>query len=235
MYIIFIIIGLIVFAGILSAAQTALLSLNIKKFKFSFENGSEKASRLYSALKKLPKMVSALIAGEIICLILSGALSLLFVRPLYYLLLDNAFRQKPLISMLLASAIIIYVFLLLSLLGAKLIPQRIALKKKEAVALSTLKMVYFLRTFFSPCVSPATALANLITRRLGINPSELDFSITEEEIRLMVDAGEETGEIDETEKEMINNIFEFDTKTAEDIATHRTEIVALQADASLSE
>jgi putative hemolysin len=69
-------------------------------------------------------------------------------------------------------------------------------------------------------------------RLFGIDPHAEDEEITEEEIRMMVDAGSEKGAINNSEKEMIQNIFEFDNKTAEEVMTHRTEVSLLWLDES---
>ena len=65
-----------------------------------------------------------------------------------------------------------------------------------------------------------------IVRLLGMDPGEEDEEVTEEEIRMMVDVGQERGAIDVREGEMIDNIFEFNNKTAEEIMTHRMAVVA---------
>jgi putative hemolysin len=72
-------------------------------------------------------------------------------------------------------------------------------------------------------------------RLFGIDPAAEEEMVTEEEIRMLVDVGEEKGAIDESEKEMINNIFEFDNKVVSDIMTHRTEIVGIPTSASIKD
>src|SRR5690606_39094302 len=87
----------------------------------------------------------------------------------------------------------------------------------------------------APFVKLLTLSTNLLVRLIGFNPHEDDDEVTEEEIRMMVDVGKERGAILETEKIMIDNIFEFNNKTVSDIMTHRTNIVALSKDATLQE
>jgi len=95
--------------------------------------------------------------------------------------------------------------------------------------------LYILSVVTYPAVKLLNASTNLIVRLFGIDPNADEEEVTEEEIRMMVDVGEEKGTIQENEKEMINNIFDFDNKTVMDIMTHRTDIVALPVDASLDE
>jgi len=73
-----------------------------------------------------------------------------------------------------------------------------------------------------------------ISRFFGIKGSQTDGA-AEKEIRMLLDEGEETGAIEEAEKEMINNVFEFNNKTAEEIATHRKDIVAISINANRDE
>jgi len=75
----------------------------------------------------------------------------------------------------------------------------------------------------------------MMVRLFGVDPAANDEEVTEEEIRMMVDVGEERGTIQDTEKIMINNIFDFDNKTVADIMTHRTNVVALPLNATLKE
>lgn len=75
----------------------------------------------------------------------------------------------------------------------------------------------------------------LFWRLTKIREAALENNVTEEEIRQMVDAGEDSGSIDENEKEMINNILELRKISAGEIATHRTDIVAIAQDAALEE
>ena len=80
---------------------------------------------------------------------------------------------------------------------------------------------------FKPIVWFLSVSTNGVLRLLGIDPSEADEQVNEEEILMMVDAGSEKGAIDEQEKEFIQNIFEFDDLTADEIAVHRTEVTIL--------
>jgi putative hemolysin len=76
---------------------------------------------------------------------------------------------------------------------------------------------------------------NVIVRLFGVDPNAENANVTEEEIRMMVDVGKEKGTIQDIEKVMINNIFEFDNKTVSDIMTHRTNIVAIPIEYGLHE
>src|SRR5690606_20964498 len=83
-------------------------------------------------------------------------------------------------------------------------------------------------------VSLLTNTANLFVRMLGVDPHE-ERSMTEDELRLTIDAGERKGIIDESENEMIQNIFEFDTTTVSEVMTHRTELSAINVNSKRKE
>ena len=82
-------------------------------------------------------------------------------------------------------------------------------------------------SLFKPIVWFLSVSTNAVLRLMGIDPNEVDEQVNEEEILMMVDAGSEKGAIDEQEKEFIQNVFEFDDLTAEEIAVHRTEVTFL--------
>ena len=117
-----------------------------------------------------------------------------------------------------------------TLVFGELVPKRIAMKNAEKLALSMSGLVYFISKVFAPIVYLLTASTNGILRLLGIDPTASDASITEEEILMMIDEGSEKGAINHSEKELIQNVFEFDDKTAEEVMTHRTEVSLLWLD-----
>lgn len=114
----------------------------------------------------------------------------------------------------------------------ELVPKRIGMKKAEKLALSLSLLVYVISKIFAPVVWLLTVSANGILRLFGMNPHGEDEQITEEEIRMMVDAGSEKGAILPDEKDMIQNVFEFNDISADEIMTHRTEVSLLWLDES---
>jgi putative hemolysin len=119
-----------------------------------------------------------------------------------------------------------------TLVLGELVPKRVAMRHSEKLALTLSGLVNFVSSVFSPVVWLLTMSTNGLLRLMGIDPHAIDDDITEEEIRMMVDRGSERGAINHAEKEMIQNVFEFDNKTAEDVMIHRTEVVVLWLDES---
>ena len=116
-----------------------------------------------------------------------------------------------------------------------LFPKRIALHRSEAFAKFCVPSVRVLILVMTPLRAAASAMTALLCKLCGIPASDSADIVTEEEIRLLVDAGNETGGIEESQREMINNIFSFDDVPVSDVMTHRKDITAVPADATASE
>lgn len=108
-----------------------------------------------------------------------------------------------------------------------LVPQRLAARYSENTALAMVGYTSFMAAVGKPLLWLPVHFSNLIARIFGVRPHDMEEEVTEEEIRMMVDIGSESGAIDDDEKEMIHNIFELDDKPVEDIMTHRTDACIL--------
>ncbi|NLU47757.1 MAG: HlyC/CorC family transporter, partial [Syntrophomonadaceae bacterium] len=131
--------------------------------------------------------------------------------------------------------VVIVITLILSyftLVFGELVPKRVAMRKAEELALFISGLIYYVSLLFGPIVWVLTVSTNSLLRLMGIDPYAEDNVITEEEIRMMVDAGSEKGAISHNEKDMIQKIFEFNDKNAAEIMTHRTDVVILWMDES---
>jgi putative hemolysin len=126
-------------------------------------------------------------------------------------------------------------FILRHLGVGELVPKRIAMRKSESMALGLSGLVSVIAKVFAPIVGLLTFSTNIILRLFGIDPDHVDDEVSEEEIRMMVDVGSAKGTIDKHEREFIQNVFEFDDITAEEIATHRTEVAILWVEDSLEQ
>jgi putative hemolysin len=114
-----------------------------------------------------------------------------------------------------------------TLVLGELVPKRIAMRKAEPLAFALVSFISAVSGIFAPVVWLLTKSTNGLLRLFGIDPEGEDAAVTEEEIRLLVDAGSARGSIDTGEKEIIHNVFEFDTKTAEEVMTHRRDVAFL--------
>lgn len=219
-----------------AASEIALISLNDNKIKIMADDGHKKAILIQKLLSEPSRFLATIQIG----ITLAGFLASAFAAESFSDRFANLLKQMglPFPDSLLKTLALVVITIILSyftLVLGELVPKRIAMKKSEAIGMFVIKPLNILSVITSPFVRLLTASTNGFVRLFGINPHEEDEKITEEEIRLMVDVGEEKGAIHETEKFMINNIFEFNNKTVDEIMTHRTKIIALPLDASLKD
>lgn len=118
----------------------------------------------------------------------------------------------------------------ISLVFGELVPKQLGLRYAEAVALNVAGPIDFIARVTAPFVWFLNASVNFVLRLFGVTLGNSQ-EVTEEEIRMMVDIGEENGAIESDEKRMIENVFEFNNTTAAEVMTHRTEMVALDIEA----
>ncbi|HLO11013.1 MAG TPA: hemolysin family protein [Pseudoneobacillus sp.] len=227
---------LIILNAFFAASEIALISLNDNKIKLLAEGGDKKAKLLQNLLSEPSRFLATIQIG----ITLAGFLASAFAAGSFSGKLTEVLIEMgvPLSKHLLENLSVVLITLILSyftLVLGELVPKRLALQKAEAIAYFAVMPLTILSKITSPFVKLLTLSMNLIVRLFGVDPNAEDGNVTEEEIRMMVDVGKEKGTIQDSEKVMINNIFEFDNKTVSDIMTHRTNIVAIPIDFSLKE
>lgn len=224
---------LIALNAIFASAEIAVISFNDAKLSRMAAEGNKKAMRL----AELTKQPAKFLATIQVAITLAGFLGSAFAADNFSGLISSALINcgVPIPESTLNTISVILITLILSyftLIFGELVPKRVAMKNAESLALGISSLVSFISKIFAPIVWLLTLSTNFILRLLNIDPDSDDEEVTEEEIRMMVDAGSEKGAIDEDEKEMIQNVFEFDDLTADEIATHRTEVCLLWMDES---
>ena len=122
-----------------------------------------------------------------------------------------------------------------SLVLGELAPKRIAMQAPEKVSFRVVGILLGFKKITKPFVKILSLSTNGLVRLFGYDPNASEEPVTEEEIRMLVDVGGEKGVIEDSQKEMINNIFEFDDLDAGDIMTHRTDMTAAEISDPLSE
>jgi len=227
---------LIVLNAFFAASEIALISLNDNKIKVMAESGDKKAKLLYNLTAEPSRFLATIQIG----ITLAGFLASAFAAESFAGGMASFLGELgvPLTQSMLELVSVITITLMLSyftLVLGELVPKRLALQKAEPIAMFAAAPLTVLSKISSPFVKFLTLSTNGIVRLFGVDPNADEENVTEEEIRMMVDVGMEKGTIQDSEKMMINNIFEFDNKTVSDIMTHRTNIVALSIEASLKE
>ena len=221
---------LIALNAIFACAEIAVISVNETKLDNLAEQGNKNARKL----RKLTNQPARFLATIQVAITLSGFLgsafaadnfSGLIVNWIYYDLGFQAISEAALntIAVILITLILSY----FTLVFGELVPKRVAQRKSEELSLKIAPMISVIAKLFAPIVWLLTASTNGVLRLMGIDPNATEETVSEEDIRMMADAGSKKGLIDEDENELIQNVFEFDDLTAGEIATHRTEVVLL--------
>lgn len=227
---------LILLNAFFSASEMALVSLNDNKIKVMADSGHKKAQLVQSLLMEPSRFLATIqigitLAGFLASAFAAGSFSGRLAKFLYNI--GVPLNQGTLET--LSTVIITLALSYFTLVLGELVPKRLALQKAEQISFFAVTPLTVLSKITSPFVKFLTMSTNIMVRLFGLDPNADEEDVTEEEIRMMVDVGQEKGTIQEAEKEMINNIFEFDNKTVSDIMTHRTNIVAIPADMSLKD
>lgn len=227
---------LITLNAIFACAEIAVLSINETKLERMADSGDKRAKRLFRLTREPAKFLATIQ----VAITLSGFLGSAFAA-------DNF--SEPLVDWVIGLGVaipratldtiaVVLITLILSyftLVFGELVPKRVAMKKAESLGLGISGLISGISIVFKPIVWFLSASTDAVLRLLGIDPNEADEQVSEEEIRMMVDAGSEKGAIDEQEKEFIQNVFEFDDLTAGEIAVHRTDVTMLWIEDSMEE
>ena len=216
----------------------AVVSLNEKKMEKLAEDGNKKAAKLLKMLQNPDRFLSTIqisitLAGFLGSAFAADNIASRLTHWLYYGVGFTSLGEQVLdvLCVILITLILSYFTLILG----ELVPKRIAMKNPEKAAMRLCSVVRFFAVIFRPVVWFLSVSTNLVLKMLRIDPKHEDEEVTEEEIRMMVESSEEDGNIQADEKEMIENIFEFNNTTAADIMTHRTEMTAIDINDSFED
>ena len=228
---------LIIVNAFFAMSEIAIISLNDTKMQRLAEEGNKKAKQIVKLTENSSRFLSTIQIG----VTLAGFLTSASASQNFADMLTEALMKTPVaqigygvingISVVLITIITSY----FSLVLGELAPKRIAMQIPEKVAFKVVGILNFVASATKPFVKVLSLSTNAVVRLLGFDPNADEEQVTEEEIRMMVDVGGEKGVIEDSQKEMIDNIFEFDDLDAGDIMTHRTEMTAIEVTRSLEE
>ena len=230
-----VLIVLIFFNAFFAAVEIAFISLNDMKIDKQAKEGDKKAKSIKKMLKNPSKFLATIQIG----ITLAGFLSSAFASDAF------ADDLAPVLARLIPvfpvdvwnhiSIIIITIILsYFTLIFGELVPKRVAMKYSEPLAYASVGIIRFISIITAPFVRFLTFSTDIVSKLFGASGNEEEI-VTEEEIRMMIDVGEEKGSINKDEREMIENVFEFNDKLVSEIMVPRTEIFALDADLSVSD
>ena len=218
---------LILLNAYFAASEIAFISLNDAKIEKQAKEGNKKAKQIEKMLKEPSKFLATIQIG----ITLAGFLSSAFASETFADMLApvlNSWIPAVSIGVWKSISIIIITIILsfFTLVFGELVPKRLAMKHYEKISFATIGVIRAISIITAPFVKLLTVVTNAISRIFGVGENE-EETVTEEEIKMMVNQGEEKGTIEESEKELINNVFEFNDITVSEIMRHRKDIFAV--------
>lgn len=223
---------LILINAFFAATEIAFISLNDAKIEKQAKEGNKKAKQIKKMLREPSKFLATIQIG----ITLAGFLSSAFaadafaddLAPMLQNLIPLGLVAWRNISIILITIVLSY----FSLIFGELVPKRLAMRNSEKIAFGTIGIIRTISIITAPFVKLLTASTNGVSKLFGISGTD-EETVTEEEIRMMVDVGEEKGSIREEEKELINNVFEFNDKVVSEIMIHRKDIYAIDINSDI--
>jgi putative hemolysin len=218
---------LILVNAVFAASEIAVISLNENRLRKQVDMGDKVAARLMRMVEKPSSFLSTIQVS----ITLAGFLGSAFAANNFaddiagwmVGIVPISLSAAHTIALVLVTIILSY----FSLVLGELAPKRIAMQHADKVARFAADLITGMSYFLRPMIALLSGSTNLVLRALGVDPNSSPEKVTEEEIRLMVDIGEEKGAIETNEREMIENVFEFNNMTAAEVMTHRTDMTAI--------
>ncbi|MDR2828852.1 MAG: hemolysin family protein [Acholeplasmatales bacterium] len=220
---IIVIIVVILLNGIFASSEMALVSLNSASIEEDAIK-NKRARKVLKFIKKPTRFLSTIQIGITLFGFINGAVgsAAFSSRIIEVFNITNVAVATPIITVVLSLILAFF-----QVLFGELIPKRIAFAYPKKIAYAFIGFLSFIEALMRPFVLLLTLCANLISKMFGIKKDENNDSISEEEIRILVNKSGDTGEIEKDESKMIDNVFEFNDTCAADVMTHRTKIIAI--------
>lgn len=215
-----------------AASEMAIVSLNKNKLNFLAEEGNNNAKLLTKLLSEPSRFLATIQVGITLAGFFASASAATGISQYLSSFLKRFdIPGSDQISLVVITIILAYI----TLVFGELLPKRIALQKSEEIAMFSIKPILFLSIVALPFVKFLTISTNTLVRIFGFSLENLEEKVSEEEIRSLIEVGEENGVINEIEKDMIDGIFEFDDTLAKEIMTPRTNVFAIDIETPTKE
>ncbi|MDD4764955.1 MAG: hemolysin family protein [Atribacterota bacterium] len=229
-----IVVFLIIINGILASSEISLISLKKVKLRNKIESGDKKAKLLLEMKQNPSDFLSTIQIGITLAGLLSGAFAAdTLAKPLIKWLSTFAIPQTWLSFIDIFMVFLITIILTyLMLVFGELVPKRLAMRNPYKISSRFVSPIIFLSVVTKPLVRLLSISTNSVLRFLGIEPTQDEHIMTEEEILLNLREGREQGTIEETEEHIVKNLFKFTDSLVEDAMVHRTEIQAVPVESS---
>ncbi|WP_411169214.1 HlyC/CorC family transporter [Clostridium sp. MB05] len=211
---------LLVMSGFFSMSETALMALSKIRIRHMVEEGVKGAKLIEKLTEDPSRLLGAILIGNNIANIGASALATSIAL--------KAFGERGV-------GIVTIIMTILVLIFGEITPKSIAKQNSEKVALRVSNPINIIVRLFKPLVSIFTLISSLFIRLLGGDPKATEPFITEEELKTMVGVSEEEGVLEDVEKEMIFNVFEFADAQVKDVMVQRVDVIAVDVNAAYDE
>jgi len=209
----------------------AIVSLNDNMIDKLAEEGHKKAKKIKKLTENPSNFLSTIQIGVTLAgFLTSASASTTFAQMLTQAILSISPELQKFDDLISGASVVVITVIMsyFSLVLGELAPKRMAMQKPEMIAYKVVDVLLVVKRVCTPFVKILSLSTNAVVRLFGFDPNANEEVVTEEEIRMMVDVGQEKGVIEDIQKEMINNIFEFDDIDVTDIMTHRTDMIAVE-------
>lgn len=204
-----ILIVLLCLSAFFSSAETSMTTVNKIRIQSLAEQGNKKAAILLSCIEDSGKLLSTILIGNNIVNISASSLATTLTMELF----GNA-----------AVSITTGIITLLVLIFGEITPKTLATLHAEKISLSYARIIHFLMIILTPFIYIINKLANGVLALMRVDPTEKVNTITEHELRTLVNVGHEEGVIESEERQMIYNVFDFGDSKAQDVMIPRIDV-----------
>lgn len=208
---------LVFFSAFFSSSETALVTVNKIRMKNLAENGDKRAAKVLKVTSDSGKMLSAILIGNNIVNIGASSLATILATDL----LGSV-----------GAGVSTGVLTLIILIFGEVSPKTMATIKADSFALHIAGIIEALMFILTPVIFVINKMASFVLFLFHINPSDMDNVMTEDEIRSIVDESQESGVIEDEEREMIHNVFDFGDSLAKEVMVPRIDMSFVQVDCS---
>ena len=214
------IVVLVFLSAFFSSSETALVTANRIRMKNLAENGNKRAAKVLKVTSDSGKMLSAILIGNNIVNI--GASSIATILAID--LMGD-----------IGSGVATGVLTLVILIFGEVSPKTMATIKADSFSLAIAGIIDILMFLLTPIIFIINKLASFVLWVLRINPKDADTAMSEDEIRTIIDESQESGEIEDEEREMIHNVFDFGDSLAKEVMVPRIDMAFVQVDSTYEE
>lgn len=211
---------LLILSSFFSSAETAFTTANRIALRSLADDGNKRAELVIRILDHQKKMLSTILIGNNIVNIVASSLTTTFAAAVF-----DSF----------AIGIATGILTILVLIFGEITPKTVATLNADSMALKYARVIYSLMLIFTPLVIIVETLANIFMKIIGIDPNKKAPTITENELRTIVDVSHEEGVIESEERRMVNNVFDFGDSQAKDVMIPRIDMTVADIESTYDE